>query len=43
MKINVPYICGVFQNYGERFHIMFAIALRPMIFHAKHALYMSIK
>ena len=28
---------GVFQKYAERFHRMFAIAARLMIFHVKHA------
>ena len=32
-------IRGVFQNYAERFHRMFAIAARLMIFHVKHAWY----
>ena len=30
-------IRGVFQKYAERFHRMFAIAARLMIFHVKHA------
>ena len=34
---------GVFQKYAERFHRMFAIAARLMIFHVKHAWYMLIK
>ena len=34
---------GVFQKYAERFHRMFAIAARLMIFHAKHAWYIFIK
>ena len=34
---------GVFQKYAERFHRMFAIAARLMIFHIKHAWYMLIK
>ena len=37
------YIRGVFQKYAERFHRMFAIAARLMIFHIKHAWYMLIK
>ena len=40
------YMCilrGVFQKYAERFHRMFAIAARLMIFHVKHAWYMFIK
>ena len=36
-------IRGVFQKYAERFHRMFAIAARLMIFHVKHAWYMFIK
>ena len=36
-------IRGVFQKYAERFHRMFAIAARLMIFHIKHACYMIIK
>ena len=35
-------IRGVFQKYAERFHRMFAIAARLMIFHVKHAWYMLI-
>ena len=34
---------GVFQKYAERFHRLFAIAARLMIFHCKHAWYMLIK
>ena len=37
------YIRGVFQKYAERFHRMFAIAARLMIFHVKHAWFMFIK
>ena len=37
------HIYGVFQKYAERFHKMFAIAARLMIFHVKHAWYMFIK
>ena len=33
----------VFQKYAERFHRMFAIAARLMIFHVKHAWYTLIK
>ena len=36
-------IRGVFHKYAERFHRMFAIAARLMIFHVKHAWYMFIK
>ena len=36
-------IRGVFQEYAEWFHRMFAIAARLMIFHVKHAWYMLIK
>ena len=32
---------GVFQKYADRFHRMFAIATRLMIFYVKHALYIS--
>ena len=34
---------GVFQKYAERFHRMFAIAARLMIFHVKHAWFMLIE
>ena len=34
---------GVFQKYAKRFHRLFAIAARLLIFHFKHAWYMLIK
>ena len=41
--VQVHDIRGVFQKYAERFHRLFAIAARLMIFHIKHAWYMLIK
>ena len=41
--VNVIKVRGVFQKYAERFHRMFAIAARLMIFHVKYAWYMFIK
>ena len=40
---NLAEIRGVFQKNAERFHRIFAIAARLMIFHTKHAWYMLIK
>ena len=37
------HIRGVFQKYAERFHRMFAIAAKLMIFYVKHAWYILIK
>ena len=40
---NIQKIRGMFQKYAERFHRMFAIEVRLMVFHVKHAWYMFIK